>query len=51
LAAGKQPAMSGNHLIVAIDQEWDIKTKARNTVGDLLNLLFVMTPRIGGVGL
>jgi hypothetical protein len=50
-AAGEQPAMPGNYVIVAIDQDRDIKTKNPDTVGDLSDLLLAMDPRVPWVEL
>jgi hypothetical protein len=44
-ASCKQPAMSGDHFAVAIDQNRDNKAESLDTVGDLAYLLLGMAPR------
>jgi hypothetical protein len=48
-AAGKQATVAGNNLAVAIDQYWHIEVEGLDAVGNLLNLLFTMEPRVRGV--
>ena len=51
LAASEQPAVTGDHLIVTIDQDWDIEAKGLDAVGDLPDLLLAVEPRVRGIGL
>jgi len=50
LAAGGEPAVTADHLVIAIDQDRDIEAKGPDAVGDFANLPFRMTARVGGVG-
>jgi hypothetical protein len=49
-AGCEQPAMSGDHLAVAVDQDRDNKAENPDAVGDLADLLLAMTPRVRRVG-
>ena len=49
LAAGEQPAVPGDHVAVAIDQDRDIEAESLDAVGDLPDLLLAVAPRVGGV--
>jgi hypothetical protein len=49
LASGQQPAVAGDELIVAIDQDWDIEAEGLDAAGDLPDLLLAVQPRVGGV--
>ena len=46
LAASEQPAMSGNHIALAIDQDWDIETKDTDAIGNLLDLFLAVPARV-----
>ena len=51
LAAGQQPAVPGDDVAVAIDQDRDIEAEGLDAVGDLPDLLFAVTTGINGVRL
>ena len=51
LLGGEQPAVTGDHVAVAIDQDRDIEVKNPDAVGDLPDLLFAVTSRVGRVWL
>ena len=46
LAASEQPAMSGDHMAVAIDQDRDVETKSSDAFGNLLDLFLAVPTRI-----
>ena len=46
LAAGEQPAMPGDHIAVAVDQDRDIEAEGLDAVGDLPDLLLGVAPRV-----
>ena len=48
-AAGEQPAVTRDHVAVAIDQDRDIEAEGLDAVGDLPDLLFAVAPRVSGV--
>jgi hypothetical protein len=50
-AAREQPTVPANHLVVAIDQDRDIKVESSDAVGDLPDLLLAMAPRVRRVKL
>jgi hypothetical protein len=41
----------GDHVVVAIDQDWDIEAEGFDAVGDLPDLLFAVAPRVSGIRL
>jgi hypothetical protein len=49
LAASEQPAMSGNHIALAIDQDWDIKAKDTDDFSNLSDLFLAVTARVSRV--
>ena len=51
LAAGEQPAMPANHLVVAIGQDRNVEPEGLDAVGDLPDLLFAVEPRVRGIQL
>src|SRR6266851_5216580 len=51
LAAGEQPAMSGDHLAVAINQDRDNEAKDLDAVSDLPDLLLAVQAGIGWIRL
>ena len=51
LAGGNQPAMAGDDLVAAIDQDRNIKTEGFDAGGDLPDLLLAVAPWVGCVGL
>jgi hypothetical protein len=46
LAAGEQPAMSGDHIACVIDQDRDIKTKLLDAFSNLLDLFLAVLARV-----
>jgi len=46
LAASEQPAMSGNHMAIAIDEDRDIETKDSDAFGNLLYLFLAVPARV-----
>ena len=48
--ACEQPPVPGHNLVLAIDQDRNIKVEGLDAVGDLPNLPLGVTPRIGGIG-
>ena len=51
LTAGEQPAMSADHIAMAIDQHGHIKTEDPDAAGDLSDLPFGMYPWVAGIEL
>jgi hypothetical protein len=51
LAAGQQPAMSGDDPVFAIDQDRYIEAEGLDTIGDLPDLLPAVPPGVRGIGL
>jgi hypothetical protein len=49
LAAGEQPAMTGDHLKLGIDQDRRVEAEGRDTLRDLPDLLPAVAPRVGRV--
>jgi len=50
LLGGLQPAVTGNDIPVAIDQDRNDEAEDLDTVTDLPDLLLRMPPRVGGSG-
>ena len=51
LASGKQPAMTGDEVAFAVDQDRNIEAERSDAGRDLLDLPFGVEPRIGRIGL
>jgi len=49
LSGGSQPAVSGDHIVVAIDQHRHVKAKSLDAVGDLPDLLLAVAPRVSRI--
>jgi len=49
LAAPENPAVPGEHVVVRIDQDGDVKTKFLDAGGDFSDLFFAVMSRVGGV--
>jgi hypothetical protein len=50
LAASEQPAVTGDHVELGIDEHRDVKAEGLDAVGDLPDLLLAVEPRVRGVG-
>jgi hypothetical protein len=48
-AAGEQPPVPRNHIVIAIDQDRDIESEGPDAVGDLPDLPLAVAPWVGGV--
>ena len=51
LAAGEQPAVPGDHVAVAIDQDRHVEAESLDAVGDLPDLLLAVPARVGRIRL
>ena len=40
--------MTGDHIVIAIEQNWDIEPEGFDAPGNLPDLLFVVSPRFAG---
>jgi len=45
-ATSEQPAMSGDHIAIAIDQDRDIEAKHSDAFGNLLDLFLAVSARV-----
>ena len=50
-AACVTPSVSGNDLVIAVDQDRHVEAKGLDAVGNLPDLFLGMAPGAGGVGL